>query len=594
MRLISVNFNPQQQTAINFNEGACAVIASAGSGKSTVLVNRIDNLITNHNIPEENILAISFTNNASKELKNKLGKFGHENVHTGTFHNICGKLLAKEGRYFNQDKLIQEWQIEKAFNAAQHSNLDINDIKSYISYQKNYLKTYTDTFVDKESNYSENELRTFFKLYEDYKKANGLHDFDDYLIEGLRMLQSNMHKYTYDYILVDEHQDSNLANNLLIKTLTKSGNVFTVFDFKQALYKFRGGNPEYCMNFDKEWENATVIHLDINYRSCKNIVHKANHFIRKYYAYYEHYSDAIPHRQEDGKIEILTNLDRETEAKKVVDEIESLISQFEDPNEICVLYRLNDHSINIEHQLMKRGIEYEITSDGSFFKRKEIAGILAYLKLIINPHDDGAFLDMFNMRNYPLGFFSGKVLEDIKRYAGLNNLSYYESLLDVRYGAEWQRKNAQLFGDCITKLRLQKDKGISTVDLINNIIKVFEVQNYIDEKYKNPDDKKERLSSLNTLRSFAKAESPEKFLKYIANTKKKAKKNCLKMMSIHASKGLEFKHVFLVGIENTKFPHEKSELIDEARLFYVGVTRSKDNLTLSQIGVENVFVEQYR
>lgn len=592
--MISVKFNPQQQAAIDFREGACAVIAGAGSGKSTVLVNRIDNLITKHCVSEECILAISFTNNASKELKNKLSNLGYNNVNTGTFHSICARLLAREGRYFEQDKLIQEWQIEKALSDSQSGKLDIDDIRGFISYQKNYLHTYKDKFEPKESNYDELELRRYFKMYEEFKKANGLHDFDDYLIECLEMLQVNPQKYTYDFILVDEHQDSNLANNLLIKALTKSGNVFCVFDYRQAIYSFRGGNPEYCMNFHKDWDNATVINLDKNYRSCSNIVQKANNFMKKYYGHYEHYSDAIPHRKEEGSIDIFRHLDRETEGKKIVDKIEAFINNFEDPNEICVLYRLNDHSTHIEHQLMKRGIDYDITSDGSFFKRKEIAGILAYLKLIINPHDDGAFLDVFKMRNYPLGFFSGKVLEDIKRHAGLNNLSYYESLLDLRYGVEWQRKNAELFGEYLTKLRLQKDKGISTVDLIANIIKVFEVTKYIEQKYNNPDDRNERLASLNTLKSFVKSESPEKFLKYVFNTKKKAKSNCIKLMSIHASKGLEYKHVFLVGIENTKFPHERSQLIDEARLFYVGVTRSKDNLTISHIGDKNLFVEQYR
>ena len=149
-----------------------------------------------------------------------------------------------------------------------------------------------------------------------------------------------------------------------------------------------------------------------------------------------------------------------------------------------------------------------------------------------------------------------------------------------------------MFGDFITKLRLQKDKGVSTYELISNIIRVFEIEKYIEQKYHNPDDYTERLNSLNTLKAFVKTESPEKFLKYVTTTKKKAKSNCIKLMSIHASKGLEFKHVFLVGIEEKKFPHERSEVLDEARLFYVGVTRSKDNLTLGQISVNNLYLRQ--
>lgn len=592
MIIIAVTFNEQQEQAINFYKGACAVIAGAGSGKSTVLVNRINNLIREHRVSEKDILAISFTKNTADELTSKLKKLGHTNVNTGTFHAVCARILAKEGRYFPPDKLIQEWQIEKALDMGE-TNIDIDDVRSYISYQKNYIRSYNDTFIYKESEYSESELRTYFKSYEQFKTKNGLHDFDDYLIECYEMLKKNPRKYTYNFILVDEHQDSNLPQNLLIKELCASGNVFCVFDYRQAIYTFRGGNPEYCMNFTSEWDDAIVVNLDINYRSCSSIVHRANNFIKQYYGDYEHYSDSIPHREEEGNIQILTNADRESEGSKIVDDIESLLSDQESPKEIAVLYRLNAHSIHVEHQLIQRGIDYDITNDGSFFKRKEIAGILAYLKLIINPHDDGAFMEIFKMRNYPLAFFSGKLLEDIKRFAGANNLSMYESLIGMRYTNDWQRSSAVSFGEHIAKLRLQKDKGISTMTLISNIIKVFQISKYIDGKYSNPEDKKERQDSLEILKSFAKADSPEKFIGYVTNTKKKNKDNCVKLMSCHASKGLEFKNVFLIGIENEKFPHAKSDLIDEARLFYVGVTRAKDNLTVSQIGVNNKFIMEY-
>lgn len=518
----------------------------------------------------------------------------HENVNVGTFHSICARLLAKEGKFYSQDKMIQEWQIEKAFNVSEDNKLDINDIRSFISYQKNYLRTYTDAFMPKDSEYSEMELRAYFKAYEQFKIQNGLHDFDDYLIDCLEMMKKNPKKYTFDFILVDEHQDSNLANNLLIKELCSSGNVMAVFDFRQAIYTFRGGNPEYCMNFSNEWDNATVINLDTNYRSFKKIVHRANKFIEQYYGDYVHYSDSIPHQTEEGNVQINTYLNREMEASKVADEIEKLIHESEKLKEIAVLYRLNAHSINIEHELVKREIDYDITSDGSFFKRKEISGILAYLKLVINPHDDGSLIEIFKFRNYPFNFFSGKLIEDIKKYAGVHNLSLYESLDSFRYDKDWQRKNVEIFTDAIIRLRLQKDKGVSTYDLLGNIIKAFQIQKFIDDKYSNPEDKKDRLESLDTLKSFVRSETPEKFLKYIGTTKKKSKENSVKLMSLHASKGLEFKHVFLIGVEDTKFPHERSDLIDEARLFYVGVTRPKENLILSQIGEGNKFIMQYR
>jgi DNA helicase-2/ATP-dependent DNA helicase PcrA len=379
----------------------------------------------------------------------------------------------------------------------------------------------------------------------------------------------------------------------MLKEICVSGNMFSVFDHRQAIYSFRGGNPEYCMNFDKEWDNATIINLDTNYRSAKKIVSKANDFIRQYYGQYKYHSDSIAHSSNEGQVSIHTYDDREIEGRKIADEIQQLINKGEKLKDIFVLYRLNAHSINIEHELMKRGIDYDITSDGSFFKRKEIAGILAYLKLVINPHDDGAMTEIFKLRNNPFNFFSGKLIDDIKRFAGAHNLSIYESLFEVRYEKDWQSKNAEIFTDTITRLRLQKDKEISTYDLLGNIIKSFQMHKYIEEKYSNPEDKKDRLESLDTLKSFVRSETPEKFLKYIGTAKKKAKENSVKLMSVHASKGLEAKNVLVIGVSDGKFPHDRSDLNDEARLFYVAVTRPQENLVVSQIGNDNKFIMKY-
>ncbi|MGG1670543.1 ATP-dependent helicase [Paenibacillus sp. NRS-1783] len=588
-----MQFNEQQKQAIDFYKGACAVIAGAGSGKSTVLINRIKNLIENHGVPEQEILAITFTRNTADELKKKLSKMGYIDINIGTFHSICSRILAKEGINLTQDKLIKEWQIEKLFSDGEN-RVDVKDIISYISYQKNYMRSYTDTFIVKESIYSEDELREYFRKYELFKQTNDLHDFDDYLLYCLEVLKNNPNKHTYDFVLVDEHQDSNLVQNYILKELCKSGNMFCVFDYRQAIFSFRGGNPEYCMNFSSDWKGATIINLDTNYRSTSNIVNGGNNFIENYYGNYEHYSKAIPFREERGNIRIKTNYSRESEGEELANDIERLISKYNNPKEIVVLYRLNSHSGYIEHELRKRNIEYEIVNDSSFFKRKEIAGILAYMKLIINPHDDGAFLEMFKLRNQPLAYFSEKVLSDIKRYSGANNISMYEALLSMRYQSDWQKNSAYQFENYINKLRLQSDKNIKTSTLIDNIIKVFQMNEYIESKYSNEDEIKDRKDSLDILKTFVKSDSPKKFLEYLSsNTKKKNKDRCVKLMSVHASKGLEFDNVFLIGVEDGKFPHYKSDLIDEARLFYVGVTRSKESLTISQIGTENQFINEY-
>jgi DNA helicase-2/ATP-dependent DNA helicase PcrA len=331
---MNIQFNKQQLEAINHYKGACAVIAGAGSGKSTVLLNRIDNLINTYSVNENNILAITFTKNTADELKSKLNKMGYNNVNVGTFHGTCGKILTQEGYSIN---LIKEWEIEKCFKKI-NDKVDVEEVKSFIGYQKSYLKSYKDEFIYKSSDYTEDELRKYFKTYELMKSQSGTWDFDDYLIKCYELLKCNKGKYTYDFILVDEHQDSNLVQNLLIKELCPSGNVFCVFDYRQAIYSFRGGNTEYCMNFDKEYKNAKVINLDVNYRSKKNIVDKANGFIKRYYGDYEHYSDSIANDHSHGKINVNTYYKRDEEGKDVVDKIESMIKNGEKPDEIAVLY----------------------------------------------------------------------------------------------------------------------------------------------------------------------------------------------------------------------------------------------------------------
>lgn len=589
-----VKFNKEQLQAINFYKGACAVIAGAGSGKSTVLLNRIKNLIEVHNEKEPNILAITFTRNTADELKKELTKMDYLNVNVGTFHSICGKILIQEGISLSGN-LIKEWQAENCFKAID-KKADVKDIISFISYQKNYLRTHTDEFVPKDSKYDESELRTYFKAYEETKKKQGLFDFDDYLIMTLELLRNNPNKYTFEFVLVDEHQDSNLVQNLILKEICQSGNIFCLFDYRQAIYSFRAGNVEYCMNFEKYWNDPVIINLHTNYRSTNNIVTKANKFIKKYYGTYEYYKDSEAHNPSDGKIEINTYIDREVEGIEVVDRIEELIKNGEKLNNISVLYRLNSHSSYVENELKKRDIEYDIVNDSSFFKRKEVAGIIAYLRLINNPHDDSAFDTIFKLRNYPITFFSGKLYDEIKKYSGMNNLSLYEAFITMKYPNQWQQKNSNEFKDILTKLILQKDKDVSVVTLISNITKSFQLESYIYDNYTNDEEIEERINSIEVLKSFVKGNNLEQFITYVySNTnKKKVKKDAVRLMSVHASKGLEFKNVFLVGIEDDKFPHQKANINEEARLYYVAVTRAKENLYISEIGKDNQFIMEYK
>ncbi|MET3505577.1 ATP-dependent helicase [Halalkalibacter oceani] len=588
-----MNFNEQQIEAINVYEGAYGIVAGAGSGKTTVLINRIKNLIDNHKVDQKEILSISFTRNTADELKAKLNKMGFRDVNVGTFHSICGKILSNEG-YNLSSNLIKPYEIENCHRAID-SECNYEDIASYISYQKCYMRSEKDEFVFKESDYPEDKLRSFYKNYEEYKKKHNKYDFDDYLIMCYDLLKKLSGKYTYDFVLVDEHQDSNLVQNLLLKELCKSGNIYCVFDPNQAIYKFRGGNPEYCMNFEKDWQNAKTINLFTNYRSSQAIVERANQFIREYCKDYKHYKDAEAFRSDEGQISILTYGSREEEAFDVCDKVEQLLRDGVEPQEIGILYRVNSHSGYVEGELKRRDIPYDISNKSSFFKRKEIVGIMSYLRLIQDPHDDNAFETIYKIKTKPLKYMSNQLLNSIKVNAGANNQSLYESFINFRFPKDFQNRSAREFGEIMNKLILQKSKNVPLEKLIDNIIKSFQFIAFIQDKYPSEEEVKERIDSLNTLKSFIKSNTLESFIDYVymSEEKKKVKEKCVKMMSVHSSKGLEFKHTFVIGVEDSKFPHSKSDLVEEARLFYVAVTRAKDCLYLSQIGENNRFIMEY-
>jgi len=592
-----LQFNKQQLQAINHYKNPACVIASAGSGKSTVLIHRIKNLIETYNVKQTDILAISFTNNTAKGLKKKLNGMGYKDVTASTFHSLCLKIFSEYNIPITYNQLIKEWQTQKCLTSIDKKAND-KDIMSFIGYQKSYMRMPQDVFMEKDSIYTEDELREFYKTYEDFKRKNKLYDMDDWLIECYKLLH-NMPDYKgYEFVLGDEHQDDNFVKNLLLKELCRNNNMFAVGDYRQCLYSFNGSVPEMFMNFSKEWDNATIINLDTNYRSTNNIVNKSNYFIKKYYGDYEHYSDSISNNKSEGNIEVNTYTDRAEEGLKVIENIDNMIKNNNNPNEIAILYRLNSQSGNLEYELKKRNIPYEITNESSFFKRKEVLAIMSYLRLINNPHDDEAFDTIFKVRNYPLVFFSNDIYNKIISNSGENNLSVYESFISISYNKDWLKKNMEVFKDNINRLQLQYKKKIGIDKLIDNIVKVFKIEDFLKDKYIDEEDFTDRMNSINVIKSFIRGNDLEKFLEYVdenAIKKNKSKKdnNAIKLMTIHASKGLEFENVFLIGIEDGKFPHKKSSLVDEARLFYVGCTRAKDNLYLSQIGYDNQFINEY-
>jgi len=588
-----MKFNKQQQLAIDHKDGACVVISGAGSGKTTLLIGRISNLIEKYNINQKDILTISFTRNTANELKKKLKALNYTDVSVGTFHSICMRILSNEGIDV-RNHLIPEWESKKCFETALVTDkVDTKEILSFIGYQKSYMKSYKDEFVFKDCKYTDDDMRLCYKAYETLKTKNGFYDLDDYLLLCYDVLLKNKGKYTWKYLLVDEHQDSNIIQNLLIKEWINTDNIMVIGDFRQSIYGFRGALPELFMNFYKEYKNTNVVNMDINYRSCKNLVDNSNRFIKKYYGDYKYYSDSVANTDDNGDINKYSYFDRKEESHDIVDKIEKLIQDEHDVNEIAILYRNNSHADYIECELRHRKLPYQISNDSSFFKRKEISLIVGYLRLINNVHDDEAFEIIYKAQCYPTKFFGGKIFDDIKSKAGQKNISYYESFISYNYPKTWQSSNERVFEKNIQYLKMQNEKHISIQTLIDNIVKSFQIKEYITDKYENIDDQTDRINSIETLKKFIKGDNLGSFIDYVNNPiNKKSKDDGIKMMTIHGSKGLEFDTVFVVGIEEGKFPNAKSDLLEEARLMYVAITRPRKNLYLSSI-LDSTFVNEY-
>lgn len=594
-----MKLNKQQEVVAEHVDGNLVVFAGAGSGKSTVLVNKIDRMIKKGINPNE-ILLITFTRNSAEDLQKKLNKLGIVGVECGTFHSTCSRILFKHG--IDTSHTIQEWKVENAFKKMNNNEkVDIEDVLGFISYQKNNMISYTDKFLPKESAYSDIELRNFYCEYEKLKASEKAYDFDDYLLECFKLYEDGMCLSTWKYLLIDENQDNNLLQNKLMHHMCPYGNIVLVGDEKQSLYQFRGANPNLFKNAPNVLIDAEVVHLDTNYRSAQNIVNCANHFARKYFGGNEYYSDAIANRTELGSVTTLTSVSKDEEALQVVSEIKKLLAAGEPPEQIAVLYRNNNQSAHIEMMLREHEIPYDIQNNGSFFKKKEIDAVMCVLRLIIDPSDDAAMEQLFTYRICSLKYISKNLIAEIRGLASRMNINFISACEIVPVEKAWQRNALMELPTLIDKLSRQERMNISTYRIIENIIQGLDLVNYIEENYQNEEERENRLESLDSLLEFVTGGiSIAKFLKYAYETsvqqkkKKRSNPNAIKLMTVHGSKGLEWNNVFVVGLTNGgKFPSVKADIDDEVCVGYVAFTRAKDKLYVS--GEDgNIFFEDYK
>ncbi|MEG2457330.1 MAG: 3'-5' exonuclease [Bacilli bacterium] len=589
-----IKLNDKQTLAVNHTEGPCLVLAGAGSGKTKVLTERIVKLI-NDGINPNNILAITFTNKAAKEMKKRITlRIGDisSSIYIGTFHSFGLKVLrenyASIGYKKNMTILDRDDTSSIIKRIVKELNLDKDEytpgyILNKISFAKNEGLT-----PEEYAPYMKNKIDdNVVKIYENYDrmlKENNSLDFDDLLTLPVTLFKKDkeaLEKYQehYKYILVDEYQDTNQVQYELCKLLAhKYKNIFVVGDVDQSIYAWRYANYENILNFEKDYKTTEVIILEQNYRSTKSILDAANSVIKNNTKRKE---KSLWSELGDGeKIEYIITDNEKEEAKYISRETKNLMDKGYELDNIGVLYRTNAQSRVIEEEFLKENIPFKIVGSYYFYNRKEIKDLISYLNLIYNTSDTVSLERVINVPKRGIGT---KTIENLRNKSNELNLSMFES---IEGGKE------EDFKKIVLEL-IEDSKSLSLTQIVDDVLsktgmkKELEIAADLESEI--------RLENLEEFKSITASFEErgiytlEEFLENIALVSDmreyRENENGVQLMTLHSAKGLEFDAVFLVGMEEGIFPHYRSqesedELEEERRLCYVGMTRAKKALYL--------------
>lgn len=616
------SLNPQQKEAVLHDKGPLLILAGAGSGKTRVLTHRIAYLIEERNVNPWNILAITFTNKAAKEMRERVDSligYGAEDVWVSTFHSTCVRILRRyiESIGYSKNFTIYDADDQKTLMRDVCKYLDIDtkaykekSILSVISNAKNELINSDEFAKDSGNDYS---AKIYSKAYTEYQKrlkSNNALDFDDLIFKTIDLFNTNDEALSnfqnrFKYIMVDEYQDTNTAQFQLIYLLSsginrdgvKENNLSVVGDDDQSIYKFRGANIHNILNFEKAYRDTKVIKLEQNYRSTKNILNAANEVIlnnttRKAKSLWTDNDEGEP-----LNFTVYSN-DLE-EAESIADSIQTSYQKGDTKlSDFAILYRTNAQSRVIEDRLVRKNIPYKIIGGVNFYARKEIKDIIAYLKTIDNGLDDIAVKRILNVPRRGIGLTTS---ERVETYSINNEISFYEALKSAEYVPGLERTSSRIipFVSLIEGLKTNlQSKSSSLSDIIDEIL---EGTGYIKElETEGSDESLERINNINELINTMtyyeqNAEQPtlSGFLEEVALISAidnlDDTSDYVVLMTLHSSKGLEFPHVYLCGMEENIFPsymtknadNPKEELEEERRLCYVGITRAKTTLSLS-------------
>ena len=618
--------NNMQREAVEYGKGPLLILAGAGSGKTRVLTHRIAYLIAERGVSPYSIIALTFTNKAAGEMRERVGRLvgaGAESIWVSTFHSSCVRILRRfiDTIGYSRDFTIYDADDQKSLMKDVFRSLDIDPKKhkeksvlAVISSAKDELISAEDFEIEAGG---DKTMRLYAACYKEYQKrlrANNALDFDDLIFKTIELFRMNedalaYYRRRFEYILVDEYQDTNSAQFELIRLLAQHRNDFgeiernlcVVGDDDQSIYKFRGANIRNILDFEKTYTDAKVIRLEENYRSTKNILNVANDIIANNVGRKDKH--LWTQNEEGSTVELRCCRDDNEEAQGVVSDISAAVREgLYEYRDFAILYRTNAQSRSFEEKLVYRNIPYRIIGGQNFYQRKEIKDILAYLRTMAGGADSVAVKRIINVPRRGIG---AATIERLDAYADENGCSFYDALTRAPFisGIERAVPKIDRFVSLIEGLKAKLNGGFPLSDIIDEIL---EATQYIDWLGEEDDEDKvqERIENINEMitkitdyeDSFEEGvEAPTLagFLDEVTLVSNidsyEEDENRVLLMTLHSAKGLEFPNVYMVGMEEGIFPGYMSinsdnpaeEIEEERRLCYVGITRAREHLTLT-------------
>lgn len=611
---ILATLNSPQREAVEAIEGPVLILAGPGSGKTRVITHRVAYLIKTCGISPHNIMAVTFTNKAAREMKERLEQLLGQAVEAltlGTFHAICARILRREGKAIGLDSRFviydEDDQLRLMKQVLEELNLDPKQyapqtLRSAVSAAKSRLIGPED-YAQRVSSYFEEIVHRVYQKYQELLSRGQAADFDDLLMKTVQLFQDHpkiltRYQSRYVHVLVDEFQDTNIAQYELMKQLAgKYRNLCVVGDPDQSIYSWRFADLRNILSFEKDYPEAKVVFLEQNYRSTKTILEVASDVIS---ANALRKPKKLWTENEDGaSVTLIESYNAEEEAQSVVSEIEKLVGQGQMSLKDCaVMYRVNAQSRALEETFLRYGVPYKLVGGTRFYQRQEVKDIIAYLRLIHNPRDNVSLTRIINVPGRGIG---QKTIISLQSWAKEHGVSLYEALEQVSHNAIAGEAKQSLpsrpiqalagFAALISKLTAQSHE-LRLSNLLDEILEYTKYREYILSK----EDGEDRWENIMELKNVAHeydgldpAEALAEFLEKVSLVSDidelDEKDNAVTLITLHQAKGLEFPAVFIVGLEEGILPHRKSfddpeEMEEERRLFYVGITRAKKRLYL--------------